>query len=107
MTLLLYFLLKLNGQLVQSRLVRCKYQLVVVVGGEVGVSVGNQEQLPVGVDGEETQEVVLPASHKVSDGLGLGLRHRFAPTVDFGAAVVRHSDRCGRNRIIRTQTQYV
>lgn len=36
---------------------RCKYQLIVVGGCEVGVSIGNQEQLAVGVDGEETQEV--------------------------------------------------
>lgn len=50
----------------------CKYQLIVIGGGEVGVSVGNEEQLAVGVDGEETQEVFLSASHKVSYGLGLG-----------------------------------
>lgn len=59
-----------------------KYQLFVVGGGEVGVSIGNQEQLAVGVDGEETQEVFLPTSYKISDCLGLGLRHRFSPAVD-------------------------
>lgn len=67
----------------QRHVCRCKYQLIVVGGGEVGMSKRNQEQLAVGVDGEETQEVVLPASYKISYGLGLRLRHRFAPAVDF------------------------
>lgn len=70
-----------------------KYQLVVVGGCEVGVSIGNQEQLAVGVDGEETQEVVDPAAYKISDRLRLGLRQRLRPAVDVGAAVRRHSDR--------------
>lgn len=58
------------------------YQLIVVGGGEVGVSIGNEEQLAVGVDGEKTQEVVLSAPHEVSHGLGLRLGHGFGPTVD-------------------------
>lgn len=61
---------------------RCKYQLLVVGGGVVGVSVGNQKQLAVGVDGEETQEVFLTTSYKISDSLGLRLRHRSGPAVD-------------------------
>lgn len=73
---------------------RCKYQLIVVGGGEIRVSIGNQEQLAVGVDGEETQEVFLPASYKISDGLGLGLRYRLAPAVDLRAAVKRYPDCC-------------
>lgn len=51
------------------------------------MSIGNQEQLAVGVNGEETQEIVLSASYKISDGLGLGLRHMLAPAVGFVAAV--------------------
>lgn len=82
---------------------RFKYQLIVVGGGEVRVSIWNQEQLAVGVDGEETQEVILEFSYKVSYGLGLGLRHRFAPTVDLGAAVIWYPNCCEssqRNRKI-------
>lgn len=66
---------------------RFKYQLIVVGGCEVGMPIGEQEQLTVGVDGEETQEVLNPASYKVCHGLGLGLRHRLGAAVDFGAAV--------------------
>lgn len=62
---------------------RCKYQLIVVGGREIGVPVGNQEQLAIGMDGEEAQELVLPAPYKIGDGLGLGLGHRPGPTVDF------------------------
>lgn len=83
----------------------CKYQLVVVGGGEVGVSVGNQEQLAVGVDGEETQEVFLSASNKVSYGLGLGLRDGASPWVDVGAAVGRHSDGCERGGTHRREPE--
>lgn len=36
-----------------------KYQLIIIGGSVVGVSIGNQDQLAVGVDGEETQEDVL------------------------------------------------
>lgn len=68
------------------------YQLIVVGGREVGVSIGNQEQLAVGVDGEETQEVLNPASYKISDRLGLGLRQTLAPAVGLGAAVERDPD---------------
>lgn len=75
------------------------YQLVVVGRRVVGVSVGDQEQLAVGVDGEETQEVLDPAPYKVSDRLGLGLRQGLGPAVDFGAAVRRHPDGCERERI--------
>lgn len=64
-----------------------KYQLVVVGGCEVGVSIGNQEQLAVGVDGEETQELIDPAAYKISDGLGLGLGQSSCPTVGVVAAV--------------------
>lgn len=60
---------------------RCKYQLVVVVGCEVWVTIGNQEQLAVGVDGEETQKVILPTSDEFSHSLSLGLRCRTGPTV--------------------------
>lgn len=70
------------------------YQLVVVVCRVFGVSVGNQEQLAVGVDGEETQEVLNPAPYKISDRLGLGLRQGLGPAVDLSAAVRRHPDRC-------------
>lgn len=73
-----------------------KYQLVGVGGGEVGISIGNQQQLAVGVDGEETQEVFLPGSHEIGDGLGLGLGRGLAPAVDVGAAVKRHPDRWER-----------
>lgn len=68
------------------------YQLVVVGGCKVGVSIGNQEQLAVGVDGEETQEVLNPASYKISDRLGLGLRQTLAPAVGLVAAVKRNPD---------------
>lgn len=51
----------------------CKYQLVIVFGCEIGMSVGKQEQLAVGVDGEETQEVVKARSYKESHRLGLRL----------------------------------
>ncbi len=66
---------------------RCKYQLIVVGGCEVGVSVGKQEQLAVRVNGEETKEVVLPTSNKISDCLSLRLRCGLAPAVEEGAAV--------------------
>lgn len=82
-------IVRINGEALMFR-----YQLVVVGGRVVGVSVGNQEQLAVGVDGEETQEVLSPAPYKVSDRLGLGLRQGLGPAVDFGAAVRRHPDRC-------------
>lgn len=42
------------------------------------MAIGNQEQLAVGVDGEEAQEAVLSASQKVSYSVGLRLRHGFA-----------------------------
>ena len=54
------------------------------------MSVGNQEQLAVGVDSEETQELVDPASYKISDSRGLGLRHGLAPREDLTAAVKRY-----------------
>ena len=54
------------------------------------MSVGNQEQLAVGVDSEETQELVDPASYKISDSRGLGLRHGLAPRVGYTAAVSRY-----------------
>lgn len=56
------------------------------------MSIGKQEQLAVGVDGEETQEVLDAASYKVSHRLGLGLRHSFAPAVDVRGAVIRYTD---------------
>lgn len=40
----------------------CKYQLVVVFSCKIRVSVGKQEQLAVGVNGEETQEVLEAGS---------------------------------------------
>lgn len=51
------------------------------------MSIGKQEQLAVGVDGEETQEVLNPASHKICHGLCLGLGHRLGSTVGVGAAI--------------------
>lgn len=51
------------------------------------MSIGKQEQLAVGVDGEETQEFINLASYKICHGLGLGLGHRLGTTVDVGAAV--------------------
>lgn len=59
-----------------------KYQLIIIGGSVVGVSIGNQDQLAVGVDGEETKEDVLSASHKVSYSLGLRLRCRLGSRVD-------------------------
>lgn len=56
------------------------------------MSIGKQEQLAVGVDGEETQEVLNPASYKICHGLGLGLRHGLGTAVNVGAAVKRHAD---------------
>lgn len=61
---------------------RFNYQLIVVGGDYVGVSIWHQEELAIGVDGEETQEVRTLRSDKVSYGLGFGLRLRFGPTVD-------------------------
>lgn len=60
-----------------------KYQLLVVGGGVVGVSIGEQKQLTVGVNGEETQEVVLSALEEVCHGLGLRLRRGVGPAKDF------------------------
>lgn len=51
------------------------------------MSIGKKEQLAVGVDGEETQEVLNPASYKICHGLGLGLGRRLGTAVDVGAAV--------------------
>lgn len=51
------------------------------------MSVGKQEQLAVGVDGEETQEVLNSASNKICHGLGLGLRHGLGTTIGAGTAV--------------------
>lgn len=65
----------------------CTYQLVVVFSCEIWMSVGKQEQLAVGVNGEETQEVLEAGTYKESHRLGLGLRYRLGPTVDFCAAV--------------------
>lgn len=70
----------------------CKYQLVVVLSCEIRMSVGKQEQLAVGVNGEETQEVLEPGSYKESHRLGLGLRQRLGPTVGLIAAVSRYAD---------------
>lgn len=70
----------------------CKYQLVVVFSCEIRMSVGKQEQLAVGVNGEETQEVLEAGSYKESHRLGLGLRHRLGPTVGLIAAVSRYAD---------------
>lgn len=56
------------------------------------MSIGKQEQLAVGVDGEETQEVLDAASYKVSHRLGLWLRQGFAPAVGIRAAVKRYAD---------------
>lgn len=60
-----------------------KYQFIIVGSGVVGVSVGNQEHLAIGVDAEETQEAILSASYKVSYSPGLELRHSFASRVEF------------------------
>lgn len=65
----------------------CVYQLIVVGGGEVRVSIGNQQQLAIGVDREETQDVVLSTSYKVGNGLRLRLRHRLGPAIDVRRAV--------------------
>lgn len=57
------------------------YQLVQVGRCEVGVSVGQQDQLSVGVDGKETEDVVLHFPHKGCDRLGLRLRENLGATV--------------------------
>lgn len=72
----------------------CSYQLVVVGRDDIWVSIGNQEQLAIGVDGEETQEVILPLPYEVGDGLGFGLGRGFAPRVNVWAAVERYSNHC-------------
>lgn len=48
------------------------YQLGLVLDRSRGVSVGVQEHLRVGVDGDEGLEVTV-GLHKVHDGLDLGL----------------------------------
>lgn len=85
---------------------RFKYQLIVVGGCEVGMSVGNQEQLAVGVDGEETQEVLDSASYKVCHGLGLGLRHGLGTTVGVGTAVRWHPNRCKMLKMVTVPIYY-
>lgn len=84
---------------------RFTYQLIVVGGCEVGMSIGEQEQLAVGVDGEETQEVLNPASYKVCHGLGLGLRQGLGTAVDVGAAVRWHPDSWKTVDFVTAQSQ--
>lgn len=71
-----------------------KYQLIIIGGSVVGVSIGNQDQLAVGVDGEETQEDVLSASYKVSYSLGLRLRCWFGSRVGVWATVKWYPNGC-------------
>lgn len=58
------------------------------------MSKGKQEQLAVGVNGEETQEVLNSASYKIRHSLGLRLRHGLGPTIGVGTAVRRHPNCC-------------
>lgn len=65
-----------------EKCLEAKYQLLVVGGSVVGVSKGEQKQLAVGVNGEETQEVVFLAFQEVCHSLGLRLRRCMGPAKD-------------------------
>lgn len=63
------------------------YQFIVIGCWDVGVSVGDKDQLTVRVDGEITEYLVLICSQKVSDGFGLGLRQSSRTVIDLWTAV--------------------
>lgn len=73
------------------------YQLTVVISQAVGVGVGEEQQLGVGVDGDVGLDFGLVVADEVGHILGLDLRLSLRPTVGFAAGVAGGSHGCNEN----------
>lgn len=73
------------------------YQLTVVCSQVIGVGVGEEQQLGVGVDGEVSLDDGLVLADEVSNMLDLDLRLGSVPTVGLAAGAAGGSQGCNEN----------
>lgn len=76
------------------------YQLTVVCCQGIGVGVGEEHHLGVGVDGDVGLDVRLVHADEIGNVLDLDLRLRTAPTVVLHAGVPGSSNGCSENDIM-------
>lgn len=75
-------------------------QLTVVCSQLIGVGVGEEQQLGVGVDSDVGFDDGLVPADEICNILDLNLRLRFVPTEGVAAGVAGGSNSCNGNHIV-------
>lgn len=76
------------------------YQLTVVCSQPIGVGIGEEQQLGVGVDGDVGLDDCLVIADEIGNILDFDLRLRSVPTEGVAAGVAGSSKSCNENGIV-------